>query len=68
MFKSVSPCIVNNYLIILFKNKWGQLLHFCNIPIKGRGSRAVRVGDALCDDQVQDEIQEGRYQFLALSF
>ena len=32
--------------------------------LKGRGSRAVCVGDALCDDQVQDEIQEGRYQFL----
>ena len=29
--------------------------------LKDRGSRAVRVGDALCDDQVQDEIQEGRY-------
>ena len=37
--------------------------------LKGRGSRAVCVGDALCDDQVglQDEIQEGRYQFLFLS-
>ena len=36
--------------------------------LKGRGCTAVRVGDALCDDQVRDEIQGGRYQFLALSF
>ena len=36
--------------------------------LKGRGSRAIRMGDALCYDQVQDEIQDGRYQFLALSF
>ena len=25
------------------------------------------MGDALCDDQVQNEIQESRYKFLALS-
>ena len=32
--------------------------------LKGRGSRAVCVGDALYEELVHGEIQEGRYQFL----
>ena len=32
--------------------------------LKGRGLRAVCVGDALHEELVHDEIQEGRYQFL----
>ena len=35
--------------------------------LKGRGSRAVCVGDALYEELVHDEIQEGRYQFLFFS-
>ena len=35
--------------------------------LKGRGSRAVCVGDALYKELVHDEIQESRYQFLFCS-
>ena len=39
-------------------------------PLLNPGFRrwSCKFGGRLCDDQVQDEIQEGRYQFLALSF
>ena len=58
---------LDSYSIVVVVSPLKALMREQVEALKGRGSRAVCVEDALYEELVRDEIQEGRYQFFFCS-
>ena len=58
---------LDSYSVVVVVSPLKALMREQVEALKGRGSRAVCGGDALYEELVHDEIQEGRYQFLFFS-